>query len=320
MKRKKNSGNKRRTLLQIPYTKRDIEIVYAVFTKKYMTTPQIWALFFSHTKHIKVCQQRLHKLHEYGLLRFIEQAYRRGETRPPYIWALDALGGELLIRERGVDPQLVNTKPRADEDRNISIKHILFTTTYQIILQNAAKYSGMALEEWLEEREIRSLRTQQTAHTAGQNTEDIRLPIPDAVFTLTRDGKRALFHLEIDRATEDIDISTFERQSIAGKVMEYLSWEESEHYRSEFGARPLRVCFVTVGMRRMQNMRAVAERILEQKLAARADLSEAERQAEFSRLGKRFRFITFDKLNPTTLLTQPVWQIAGYERLGNLFE
>lgn len=102
--------------------------------------------------------------------------------------------------------------------------------------------------------------------------------------------------------------------------MEYQWWIETELYRSEFHTCSLRGCFVTVGVRRMQNMRAVAERVLEQKLAQRTHLSEAERQAEFSRLGQRFCLITFDQLVPETLLTQPVWQIAGSERLGTLFE
>lgn len=79
----------------------------------------------------------------------------------------------------------------------------------------------MLLEEWLEEREIRSLCTKQARSLAGQNGEGMRLPISDGMFTLSRYGKKALFHLEVDRSTEDISISTFERQSIALKVMEW---------------------------------------------------------------------------------------------------
>src|SRR3954471_13813043 len=88
--------------LAIPYTKRDILILYAVFVVRYMTTPQIWKLFFSHASML-VCNQRLKKLVDYGLLRVIEQAIKRGEGRKPYIYALTSLGGELLTYERGVD-------------------------------------------------------------------------------------------------------------------------------------------------------------------------------------------------------------------------
>lgn len=284
-----------------------------------MTTAQIWKLYFAHTKNMKVCQQRLHKLREYGLLRAIEQAQKRGEGRPPYIWALDTLGGELLVHERGVDPKLINTKPRADEDRSLSIKHILATTNVHIALQDACRNTNMTIDEWITEREVRSLRTREAKLPDGLNGQVIKVPIPDALFTLTRDGKHAIFHLEVDRATEDIELSTFERQSIAGKVIEYLLWEESDDYQREYGTRPLRVLFVTLGRGRMQNMRKAAEKILEQKLALRSGLSNENKQAELVRLGKRFRFITFEQLNPETLLTQSVWSIAG-KGAGTLFE
>src|SRR5687768_6011273 len=80
------SGNKQRTLLNIPYNERDIQLIYKVFVKKYLTTLQIWHLFFRHTKHMKVCQERLRKLREYGLLRSIEVAHKRGTPRPHLLW------------------------------------------------------------------------------------------------------------------------------------------------------------------------------------------------------------------------------------------
>jgi hypothetical protein len=40
-----------------------------------------------------------------------------------------------------------------------------------------------------------------------------------------------------------------------------------------------------------------------------------QKHAEFVRLGKRFLFITFDHIHPETLLTQPVWTVAGHEKL-----
>ena len=60
----KTPGNHKSSLLTIPYTKRDILILYAVFVTRYMTTTQIWRLFFSHTSSL-VCNQRLKKLVDY---------------------------------------------------------------------------------------------------------------------------------------------------------------------------------------------------------------------------------------------------------------
>lgn len=317
--KKKTSGNSKRTLLDIPYTQRDIKILEFIYEKRYTTTPQIWACFFAHTKNKKVCQQRLAKLHEYGLVRVIDQAVKRGEGRKPYIYALDKLGAELLAYERGIDLKSINTKPRADEDKSLSIKHLLATTDFQVALLLACAFTGITLEEWLDERSIRSQRMKEKITLAGPQGEVLKLPIPDALFTLMNDERRAILHLEADRATEDIQLSTFERQSIAGKVIEYLLWRESEAYRQVYETRPLRVLFVTVGPRRMQNMCKAAEQMIRQHVEAQSDLPAKEKEAKILRLCRQFRFITFDQLNPETLLTQPVWQIAGHEELSTLF-
>jgi hypothetical protein len=121
-----------------------------------------------------------------------------------------------------------------------------------------------------------------------------------------------------------IELTTFERQSIGGKIHEYLAYEQSEYFRTEFrsetGIRPLRVLFITTGERRLHNMKSAAEKVIEQQLTARTDLTEEEKKAEFIRLGKRFRFITFENLQPATLLTQPVWAVAGQDSLQTMIE
>jgi hypothetical protein len=316
----KKSFNKKRTLSEIPYTARDILMAYTVFVKKYVTTDQIWKLFFRPTgASLKVCQQRLHKLHAYGILRMIEQASVWGEGRKSRLWALDQMGATLIVQERGVDPALINTQPRADEAVNLSIKHILLTTEYQIALQDACQLAGYELEEWLDERESH-VSPQQAVPLVGPDGQELRSPIPDAFFVLSRAGKRGMYFLEIDRATEDIALSPYQRSTIAGKVAAYLMWEDCESYRQQCGTRPLRALFVTVGARRLRNMRHAAERVIQQRLAAQSTLAEEDKQVEVIRLGKRFRFLTFEHVQPETLLTQPVWQVAGHETLETMLE
>lgn len=313
---KRKSGNSKRTLLEIPYTQRDIRILEFICWKKYCTTRQIFLLFFA---SLKVCQQRLRKLWEYGLVRVIEQAVKRGEGRKPYIFALTKLGAELLVYERGIDPKLINTKPRADEDKSLSIKHILATIDFQVVLYKACTATGITLEEWLDERVIRSEQMKEKITLVDPQGEVVKPPIPDALFTLMHESKRAIFHLEVDRSTEDIGLSTFERQSIAGKVIEYLLWEESEAYRQVYETRPLRVLFVTVGPRRMQNMCKAAERMIRRHVESQTELPAKEKETKMIRLCRQFRFITFDQLNPETLLAQPVWQITGSKSPNTLF-
>jgi hypothetical protein len=85
----------------------------------------------------------------------------------------------------------------------------------------------------------------------------------------------------------------------------------------------MRVIFVTTGQRRLQNMRAVTEKALRQALQLHDKLPDAEwqeKQAQLVRLGKRFRFITLDAVDPQTLLTHPVWQVAGHDSLQTMLE
>lgn len=296
--------------LAIPYTKRDVLILYSVFTVRYMTTPQIWKLFFPNASML-VCNQRLKKLVDYGLLRVIEQAIKRGEGRKPYIYALTTLGGELLTYERGVGAKLINVKPWADEGNSLKLKHILATTDVLIAIHEACRTGEYTLDSWETEREIRSQLTKETVRFSGSDGEKYRTPIPDLLFTLKKGEKRAIYWLEVDRATETIALSTFEKQSIEAKAREYLAYEQSADFQNQYGSRPLRVLFVTTGHRRMQNMKAAAEQVIRLAVNAHAGLSEAQKLTECERLGKRFRFITAAEVQPETLLTEPVWQVAG---------
>jgi hypothetical protein len=70
----------------------------------------------------------------------------------------------------------------------------------------------------------------------------------------------------------------------------------------------------------MNNMKTTAEKVIKQQVIARTDISEAERQAEFIRLEKRFRFITFEQVQPATLLTKPVWAVAGHDTLQTMLD
>ena len=49
-----------------------------------------------------------------------------------------------------------------------------------------------------------------------------------------------------------------------------------------------------------------------------ADEEKQRRQAEYEKLGQRFRFIALDQVHPDTLLTHPVWHVAGQEALQPL--
>jgi hypothetical protein len=240
---------------------------------------------------------------------------------------LSACTFKVIPKSQAADSQnqdldlLKDAKWLSDEAYNLKIKHILATTDCLIAIHEACELSGFSLS-WETEREIQSQLTKETKRFIGPDGQEYRTPIPDLLITLKREEKRALCWVEVDRATETIALSTFEKQSVEAKAREYLAWEESALYRQdpELTTRPLRTLFLTVGSLRMHNMVAAAEKVIRQRLAQQTNLSDDEKQAEFVRLSKRFRFLTFDSMQPETLLTGPVWTVPGRDTLQTMFE
>lgn len=315
--RRKNISN-----LSLPrYTARDIEIISGIYAKRYLTTTQIHQLYFPASKVQKVCEQRLRILRERGFVRSIEQAVIRSEGRKPLLWALAEGGKALLVRERAIDPAMIETTPWIDESHNIMIKHLLATTDVHIALLKACTTHGVTLEEFIDERELRSQYL-----VAGMTLKDgggriLRSPVPDARFVLNIEQKRAYYFLEVDRATIELTPSVFEKRSISKKIISYMAFASSPYYRQEYGTRPLRVLWVVKGERRLLNMKTMTEKILKQAIGFPDELSNEEkqqRQVEYEKLGLRFRFITLDQVEPDTLLTHPVWHVAGQETLHPL--
>jgi hypothetical protein len=98
-------------------TLRDMELLQALHTARYLTTPQIEKLFWRGNTmgRTKACQQRLRLLHEYGLVRRIALPIRRGDKPKPYVYALDRKGAELLVTELGIEPAEIDWKTKSQQ-------------------------------------------------------------------------------------------------------------------------------------------------------------------------------------------------------------
>jgi hypothetical protein len=299
-----------------------LEIIYTIYIKGYLTTSQIHQIFFPNSKVLKVAEQLMRRLRERDFVRSIEQAVVRGEGRKPFLWALAKGGKELLVREREIDPEAIDIVPWIDESHNITIKHLLATTDFHIALLKACALNNFTLEEFTDERELRSAHRMENITLTDEAGHPIKPPVPDALFTLKVQDKRAIYFLEVDRATIALNPSVFEKRSIVRKIDSYLAYADSVAYREQYGTRPLRVLWAVKGERRLTNMKWATETFLKQvtKLEEAGISAEEKhrRQAEYEKLGLRFRFITLEEVQPATLLTDPVWQVAGSEQMGSI--
>lgn len=299
------SGAKGKEAMTIQLTLRDLQILEAVHTARYLGTPQIQALFWGASPAgkfgpQKACERRLRLLHAAGLVRRIEQPIKRGAGTKPYLYALAKKGADLLVTELGMDPSEMEWQPKSQEENYPFLAHLLATTDFRIALQKACSRAGLALEMWLDEKVLRTEGTDYVMLT-GPNGEMLKTAvIPDAVFMLARGDKRALFFAEIDLGTVSVEPSLWARKGWAKKVQAYGTYMNSAAYASRYEDRRARVLTITTSEKRLKNLKALAEKADE---------------------GNMFWFSTFAQaLDPSQLLTAPIWQPVGSDAPRALLE
>lgn len=280
-------------------------VLEAIFTARYMTAPQIQALFWRDHRggqfgRRKACQRRMRQLYTHGLVRRIEPLIRYTEGKQSLIYALDQGGAHLLIDELGIDPVDIDCKPQSAEENYPFLQHLLDTTEVRIAFTHACEYTGVQLEFWRTEREIKSEGMSDVVQlTDPEGKKHKAAVVPDATFCLiNREGKQAFFALEIDRRTVTVNPSKWEKRGWARKVRTYTAYFESDAYHQRYGEYVAQVLTITTGEKRL------------------AHLKEA---TEAAGGGKRFWYTTFAlATNPDQLLTGQIWQRAGMDGLHAL--
>lgn len=307
----------------IPHTERDADLLLALFAKKYMSTSQIRKLFWgdpgrSQQGAIKACQRRLRQLEAYSAIRRIEQAVRRAEGRKDDLFTLGVNSIAVLVNERGVNPKLIDLRPWLNEENNPQVKHILELTNVQIAWKEACVACDIGLDAWVDEKAIRIQYANESGTFFDKYGNPVKKPIADAFTILTRSEKRGYFWIEVDRSNINVNLSVYDRPTIAGKVQRFLAWEQNQTFREEFGPRPLRKLFITRGMGRLHNIRLVTEQMITQFVEENDDLADEQRPAEIQRLTKRFFFTTFDLFYTHNPLLHSIWYQVGTDAPGVL--
>jgi len=242
----------------------------------------------------KACERRMRLLHSAGLVRRIEQPVMRGEGSKPFIYALSKKGAEFLITETGIDPADIDWRPQSFEANTPFLNHLLLTTDLRIALMKASKQAEVAVTEWIDERELRVGKMFDYVMLTSPTGQEVRTAvIPDAVFVLERNGKRALFFVEIDLRTVTVEPKLFERKGMSKKFRTYEIYFDTPEFLTRYEGRRARVLTVTTGEKRLNNLKQVAERAAPESKGL-------------------FWFSTFDlALDPAKLLASPIWMVAG---------
>lgn len=308
------SGNSDHSVPGMRLTLRDMELLQALHTARYLTTPQIEKLFWrgSTMGRTKACQQRLRLLHEHGLVRRIALPIRRGDKPKPYVYALDRKGAELLVTELGIEPAEIDWKTKSQEEHYPFLEHLLTTTDFHIMLTDACEQTGVVLKEWIDEKELKSSNNVEYVTLQGPQGGSVRAAlVPDGYFVLAREGKHGLFFLEVDLKTVTVAPSQWERRGWMRKIRTYDAFLKSESYRAKYGDRRIRVVTITAGDIRLKNLKKATEEVYQQIRESGGDASA---------LNRYWFTVIREEIDPAQILTAPIWYVAGSETPRALLE
>lgn len=278
---------------------RDCQIVNAVYRYRALTTDQIERLFFlpekgqDHPTKTSRCQLRLKLLYHAGYLEREEQPQKLSEGRKPLIYFLDRKGADLVARVTGMPLERLDWDRADNNGSSIFLTHLLSINDVRVAITVAAAANHFAIETWHDDKTLKRSHMKDYVILKGREGQQQRAAVvPDGYFLL-KAGEYMYHHfLEIDRQTVTGQASDEGARDWARKVRAYLEYYRSGQYERRYKTRGLRILTVTTGEKRLAHLKAITER--------------AGGKA-------RFWFTTLGQVAPATVLTAPIWEVAGEE-------
>lgn len=281
-------------------TERDVQAVVSVYKYRYLSTSQVQRLHFSGS--LQMAYRRLRVLVTHG---FLEGFQTPGVDER--VFYLGEKGAELVADALHVAPENLNwIKPTRTPKDYYFLRHFLQLNDFRIVLSQACEASaGIGLlgfiPEYFGERTDRG-GVRKYLRDLVCDVQDLSQKLshtPDGAFALQKEGKAALFFVEIDRGTE---VLTDPEKGFLKAVRFYLNYlveEKYQRYRQDFNCeafRAFRVLFVTPSEERLSNMRRAASQVPFTPTQAR-----------------RFIWLsTFQQVTPQTIF-DAIWQSADVE-------
>lgn len=236
---------------------RDEALLTALFLNRTMTRGQIQALFFS---SVPRCNARLRQLYDWG---YLSRAYL--PTAPFGSQGLYSVGKSALplialyLDRTGIRADEADVAAQCRRPALSLLEHTLAVGDVYVAAQKAtALRPHVRLDHWLPERFCRhGYEVRRADGSTGPGTGRWRKEVfqPDAFLRLTRGDASAAgnFFLEVDRG------HTNSRQ-FAGKLRTHAHFLGSGLFADVFGWPDFHTLVVTTGQKRLDNLRALAER------------------------------------------------------------
>lgn len=253
----------------------DRQIVRLVYDYRVLSQNQLERLLGRSRSTVQRLLRRLYD-HRYLERVFLPISYFGSS---PALYILDRRGIDLLQR-MGVD-NFVGLPSK--QMSAMYLEHTLATNEFRIAVSLACQRNGWEVETWLTDNEMKA------------DYDRVKIPsrkqpvslIPDSYFSIhVPDRGTTNFFLELDRGTMPI-------KRFREKLEAYVAYYKTGAFTKRYAAKGFRVLTVVdgIGEGRVENL-----------------VNDA---AQVTGGGRRFWFIHLDRVEPATILTQPIWSIAG---------
>jgi len=264
-------------------TERDCALLKAINDCRALLTRQITTMFFSSQSR---CYKRLEKLFHYGFVdrHFLPQV-AHAPAASPIVYTITKLGASVLATTYGYTSDQFHF-PTASILAWETLTHILAINDVYGAIYRASVDSGVSLVDWRDELSFRA-NPDYVWVVNSRGTSSKKPVLPDGYFHLKLPQGNARFFLEVDRGTEGM-------QQFKSQIQVYQEYILSGGYEAQFHSKSLRILVVVPTKTRLETVRrAIAE----------------------VGGGERYWITTFDQLEPTMVLTAPIWQKAREEGL-----
>lgn len=241
-------------------TDRDIELLVTLYRYRCLSTAHIRTLLFPSEQ---TANRRLRYLAATGYVRVLDV--------PGVVERLAVLAGrgaELVAHHLKVPRETITYPTLGREARHpFFVRHHLDVTDFRIALESECRDSTFRLLGFFPEflsRKVDGGRIEKHLRdVVATGTGSEISHVPDGVFAIERDGRQALFFVEIDRGTETVGR---EDKGVLKAMRFYLDYLRSggyQRYCSDFGIEAtfsgFRVLFVTTGSARIWNTRKASD-------------------------------------------------------------
>src|SRR3990172_5114706 len=239
-------------------TPRDLDILVAIYRFRFLTRQLVEWAFFSRedgdfNQRSSLAARRLQVLYEAGYVQRLVMPVLPGTGRSPAVYALSSRGADAVAAHLGVDRGEVDWTPKHTRATAFFMEHTLAIARLWASLEAALLDTDLRLGSWTGEAQLR-----QWDKRVFDREVHRWVPVrPDGYFRLWRSKGCSLpCFVEVDMRTET-------NGRFAQKMTAYEVYRREEG-RGKSDVADFRLLVVTSGARRLENLRRVSSRVVDQ--------------------------------------------------------